>query len=649
MKIEDTFSTYIYIVCIIPGNANERKRNSCRKKIDHVFHIQVNKLSKVVDRRCSFVVVFLSSFDDNMTLELFPNEIFLDCFEYLNALEIFQAFDRLNQRFSRLIRSIPLHVNFQHVRRNRFEQFCRTIQSDRQIQQQIYSLHLSNEDTCGQMELFLSKFSLEKFRALRSLVLIRIEQESIDIVKELLAKMHRLHSIHFSQVDGCTMGANPLLTILPMSNLRMLKIPTLAQIETVSIITHLSINECSLDQLTYWLLKCTPRLKSLAIDNLYQVNSQWRYDTFDYRPAVHLKQLTIKNLRYSFEEFTDLIKLIPNLISLAICTLDIPCMINADGWEYLIKSFLPNLQRFQFIFGLYCHEKIRPEMQEKFQRFERHFWSKEHRWLIEYIFDTHSAVIYTVPYLLDTYRLDVSMKRYSTNQLKEKSRTFDNVRDLIVCDEVMREACSEYFPHITSLKLTIFRRSDQTRILPMKYFQSLKVMMSFYYLKHVDISSYTIIEEPSFLVEFCQAASHLSSMTINPSLLPVLLQDRSLCDYLNQKIRTMNIYKVGQNSFQHSMETEQFCELFPDLDELICVVDQSDQLLTLLSRLSKLSTMTVFLTSSNDLEGLLVWFKSKALELQITYRITCFYTYPGGPDGLYKAEVRIWTRGESTI
>lgn len=584
---------------------------------------------------CYFVID-----DMMMTFESCPNEIVLQCFEYLNGFEIFQSFDRLNDRFSRLIHSISFHLNFQHIRRDLFDQFCQIIQSNPHLKQHITSLQLSNANTCQQIDLFLSKFSLDEWTHLQSLTLIHIEEIHIPKLKFFLPRMHQLHSIRLIEMSNGMMGGNELLTILPLANLRMLTIPILTQIDTTSIITHLSITDCSLDQIIYWLMKCTPRLKYLTIANLCKASSQWRYDSRDYHPVVHLKQLIIQNLAYSFEEFASLIKQMPNLRHLAICTLDNLCMIHADQWEDFIGSFLPNLKQFQFIFGVYYHKKNRSDILAKFQQFERDFWSKEHRWFIEYVFDAHSAVIYTVPYLLNTYRLSSSMERYS-NQSKESCHTFDHVRDLVLCDEMLREKSLDYFPQVTSLELTIYPKRDRNSILPMGYIQSLKTTMDLYHLKHLDISSYTHMNA-SFLMELCQATPQLVFLTINRSLLSVLLGDRSLCEYLNERIRKIDVYKNDQNTFQNTQETEQFCELFPNINELICGINQSDQLLTLLNHSSNLSIMTVFFTSANNLEELLDWFKHKALELGITYRISCFYSHPDGPDGLHKAEVRIW-------
>jgi hypothetical protein len=72
--------------------------------------------------------------------ELLPNEILIECFEYLNAFEIFYSFDQLNYRFSKFIRTIPLYLNFQYVQKSTFDQFCLIIKSNPEVKNQIYSL-----------------------------------------------------------------------------------------------------------------------------------------------------------------------------------------------------------------------------------------------------------------------------------------------------------------------------------------------------------------------------------------------------------------------------------------------------------------------------------------------------------------------------
>ena len=59
-----------------------------------------------------------------MKFELLPQEMLIECFQYLNAFDIFYSFDQLNSRFNNLIRHIPLHIYFQNVNKSISDQFC---------------------------------------------------------------------------------------------------------------------------------------------------------------------------------------------------------------------------------------------------------------------------------------------------------------------------------------------------------------------------------------------------------------------------------------------------------------------------------------------------------------------------------------------
>ncbi len=59
--------------------------------------------------------------------ELLTNEILIECFEYLNGQDIFYSFHFLNYRFEKLIHSIPLSINFEQLRKSKFDNFCTRI------------------------------------------------------------------------------------------------------------------------------------------------------------------------------------------------------------------------------------------------------------------------------------------------------------------------------------------------------------------------------------------------------------------------------------------------------------------------------------------------------------------------------------------
>lgn len=90
-----------------------------------------------------------------MTFEILPNELLIECFRYFDALDLLYSFDQLNSRFNQLLRTFPLYLNFQYSEKFKFDQFYKKIQ----LNIQIYSLHLSDENTCIALETFLSNFS----------------------------------------------------------------------------------------------------------------------------------------------------------------------------------------------------------------------------------------------------------------------------------------------------------------------------------------------------------------------------------------------------------------------------------------------------------------------------------------------------------
>ena len=113
----------------------------------------------------------MSEIEATMKLESLPNEIFIECFEYLNYVDIFSSFDQLNYRFNKLIRNIPKVL---------FDQFCKKLLSNREIKKQIHSLHLSNKETYPQIHLFLSLFSFTEFSHLHSLSLTQVDCQRLN-------------------------------------------------------------------------------------------------------------------------------------------------------------------------------------------------------------------------------------------------------------------------------------------------------------------------------------------------------------------------------------------------------------------------------------------------------------------------------------
>jgi hypothetical protein len=80
-----------------------------------------------------------------MKFESLANEVLLDIFDYLGAIDLFRIFHPLNIRFQQLLlnHTQKYHVNFQSISRRDFDYFRRECIPS--IINQITSLHFSDD------------------------------------------------------------------------------------------------------------------------------------------------------------------------------------------------------------------------------------------------------------------------------------------------------------------------------------------------------------------------------------------------------------------------------------------------------------------------------------------------------------------------
>ncbi|CAF0941400.1 unnamed protein product [Rotaria sordida] len=563
-----------------------------------------------------------------MKFELLPNEILLLCFQYLNILDIFCSFDQLNKRFSKLIRTIQFQLNFENVKKTIFDKFCIKMKLNPEIQKQIYSLKLSNEDTCGQIDAFLSIFSLNEFSSLQSLTLSEIEKENIEKLKITLP-LTSFHMICDKLQD------NEIFDILPMFNLRTLSISSLHSIEKcindTSNITNLTIQDCSLEHLLYHMFKYFPMLKYLNVKYITRRNRPIESDNndsmFNTHNGIHLKQLIIGLLEYDFDEFEVFIKLIPNLRILIINTEGDINMMNACQWKNLIQSSLPYLNIFKFNFGCY-HNDNDETILKKFKHFQDDFWCKQHQWYTEYSCEKYKACIYTIPYLSTGYILEMNTQRFP-NKLINHLNTFDKVTYLGLYDSNLTDKCQDYFSNVESLILfTSYIVQYQFDI------SYLKMIVNLSHIKHLNMSMYERIISSREFLEILKESPKLSTITINSINLNLLLYDDELCKYLNKMITKLNICKEltlrfnipntlenFKSSFNNSKELKNFCKIFSNIEHLECYIMKPNHVLFLLNHLSKLSTMKIHLPPLDNYDYFLNLFKQESSRLNFIFRV----------------------------
>jgi hypothetical protein len=89
-----------------------------------------------------------------------------------------------------------------------------------ELKSQIYSLKLSNKQTCVQIKTFLLLFSFKEFSNLRSLTIIKLKRDDAVQLKSILLSIPEVRCLHLIDSDVHSF-------IKPSSKLRTLSLPFL--------------------------------------------------------------------------------------------------------------------------------------------------------------------------------------------------------------------------------------------------------------------------------------------------------------------------------------------------------------------------------------------------------------------------------------
>lgn len=118
-----------------------------------------------------------------------------------------------------------------------------------------------------------------------------------------------------------------------------------------------------------------------------------------------------------------------------------------------------------------------------------------------------------------------------------------------------------------------------------EYLQNLKRIVNLSNIKHLDITNSLRINDPLLLLDLFKQTPRLSSMNINSYNWHLSLQNEELCQYFNKMIRILN------TGLWKNIQLNRFCEIFSNLEHLICSINHEDNLIFLIENLPKLSTL----------------------------------------------------------
>jgi hypothetical protein len=315
-------------------------------------------------------------------------------------------------------------------------------------------------------------------------------------------------------------------------------------------------------------------------------------------------------------------------------------IIDACLWQQLITSSLLYLDVFKFKFSYSFTDEVN-DVLNKFEQFQSDFWHKQHHWYTEYSLSEYSAVIYTIPYLCDTYTLTPFKFKYS-NTLMNNSHTFNNVKDLLLYQEVLTCESSYHFSNVISLTLEnhLCVKNATDHFLQLEQIKSLKLIVNLSNIKHLTISSTCHFKTTSVLLQILKQTKQLSSITIDPNILPSLYNDQELCNYLRKMIKKLDVYKFAHSLFLFKPPEviDQFCQTFSNIEQLKCNSERPEDLLILLTRLSKLSSIKALIKLDDGPETEPIWLEVLRPKLDLMFNIRDHNIYVEQ----YEFEIFIW-------
>lgn len=358
------------------------------------------------------------------------------------------------------------------------------------------------------IEDFLSSFSLDEFPNLKSITLDGVTNNNMEKLQTMLPLIPNLYSFHSIDhtYDLSSVLLLPKLQTLSMHSLNL----HLNDFHEISSLKKLTISKCTLNELCR-LFSCTPMLTYLKVYIIYHQLDSYLVINNKKGSAVNLKKLIINDFQQGFEDLKIFIKQIPNLTSLNI-SFQKETMLDAYAWQNSITTSLPLLNNFQFKF--ICLNK--DDIQNKFQQLQNSFWQDQHHWNTEFVLDTDSAYIYTIPYISNTFILTPNTERYS-NSLTDN--LLNNVTNLILYERTIQNGCKFYSPNAESLTLKDESNSSeytQDWYLTEEHIPSLEIIINLNHLKHLTIPSECKLDSLPVLLALLQQSPQLSSLTIVP-------------------------------------------------------------------------------------------------------------------------------------
>ncbi|CAF3720823.1 unnamed protein product [Rotaria socialis] len=445
-------------------------------------------------------------------------------------------------------------LNFNAICKKTFHQLCSVTDPEN-----IISLTLSDENqTPGQIELFLSLYCIEQYTRLQSVTLMAIKELHLNTILKHIStaacslthlvidcELHSVVSDETLLFLSLTIGKN---TIRKLDlNLGYTAIHELEWPLNCSVI-YLRLSSCIRFKKFCRILSCSPYIESLIlrdciIYDIEEINCLISANTMYHQ----VTSLSLDDCDLKMAMVESLLSLTPSLIHLTILG-NSNDLFDGDRWEKFIQTKLLHLNKFQFTFqsNINVNHDL-AGLESVIQSFRTPFWIETKQWFVTALSVQHLNVInlYTINDCASkiNFRPNANKITRSTGSTKIEQEIMQTVREISLDINEMQVDLTEkteksaycFYNRLTKLRLQIHENWPDG---------SLDLLSSF-----IDLSTITgltldvnIMENDSSniaagITALLQQASHIKSLVIISHTLSL----HTICSIISHHIKHLQI------------------------------------------------------------------------------------------------------------
>jgi hypothetical protein len=498
-------------------------------------------------------------------LDILPVELIFHILNYLDTNTILLSFRYVCKRFYIITNAYDQYkLNLNSCTKSNFYRFCRIINP-----LNIISLILSDDDqTPGQICLFLTFFNLQQFHSLRSLTLLEIEDSNLNNISNDLSSLSlislTIKSRTFFTSSNQTLSC--LSTILEQSSLKQFTL----SIWCFEIYDFIWPNQCQIEYLhisnriTYEQY-CTILNRCLFLEIFIIKDVLWNdTNTIILNQYRQLKCLTLEDNRMDIFKLEQFLSLTPSLNYLKV--IGMAYLIDSYRWEKILRIKLPNLDKFEFFFLSWknvnynfsdIHSLIRP--------FQTSFWLENKQWIVncDYIINPMEVMLYSIPICKTFFQYHDQLNKISCSNFTKfniDQTMMDNISQLRLnlVKTIYDSDTTPLFRNVTELILDLDEHCPISLSLPLSNLINLshikQIVLNLNYDLVSDINTTTNlinIFKQTLNIHTLEITNNLFSHNSNTTMEDICLLIPSYIKHLKITVKNINEMKIIFDQFDY--------------------------------------------------------------------------------------------------